>query len=101
PCNQFGGQEPGSDADVAKFCATEYKVKFPLFSKVEVNKDGACPLYKHLTSLDVAPKGKGPITWNFEKFVIGKSGEVVGRFAPKTSPDAKEVVSLIEAELKK
>lgn len=101
PCNQFGGQEPGSDADVAKFCATEYKVKFPLFSKVEVNKDGACPLYKHLTSLDTQPKGKGPVTWNFEKFLIGKNGEVVARFAPKTSPDSKDIVEKIEAELAK
>jgi glutathione peroxidase len=101
PCNQFGGQEPGSDADIVKFCSTQYKVKFPMFSKVEVNKDGACPLYKHLTALDTKPKGKGPIAWNFEKFVIGRNGEVVARFAPKTEPDAKEVLDVIQAELAK
>jgi glutathione peroxidase len=101
PCNQFGKQEPGSDAQIAEFCTTQYKVKFPMFSKIEVNKEGAAPLYKHLTSLDTKPKGKGPIGWNFEKFLIGKSGEVVARFAPQTEPDSKEVVASIEAELAK
>jgi len=101
PCNQFGGQEPGTEAEIAEFCAATYNVKFPMFSKVEVNGPGAAPLYKHLTSLDTEPKGKGDIKWNFEKFVIGRNGEVVARFAPQTAPDSKEVMSVIEAELAK
>jgi glutathione peroxidase len=101
PCNQFGKQEPGTDAEIAEFCAATYKVKFPMFSKVDVNGEKAAPLYKHLTSLDTKPKDKGDITWNFEKFLIGKNGEVVARFAPRTSPDSKEVLEVIEAELAK
>jgi glutathione peroxidase len=101
PCNQFGSQEPGSDAQIAEFCSANYKVKFPMFSKVEVNGEGASPFFKHLTSLDVKPKGKGQVAWNFEKFVIGKNGEVVARFAPKTAPDAPEVIAVLEAELAK
>lgn len=101
PCNQFGKQEPGSDAEIAQFCEANYKVKFPMFSKVEVNGDGAAPFYKHLTSLDIKPKGKGQVAWNFEKFVIGKNGEVVARFAPKTEPDAPELIKVVESELAK
>jgi len=76
-------------------------VKFPLFAKIEVNGAGAAPLYKYLTALETRPKGKGEITWNFEKFLVGKDGRVVARFAPRTEPDAKELVALIEAELAK
>jgi glutathione peroxidase len=101
PCNQFGKQEPGTDAQIAEFCSETYKVKFPLFSKVEVNGDGAAPLYKYLTALETKPQGKGKISWNFEKFLVNRKGEVVARFAPKTAPDAPEVVSLLEAELAK
>lgn len=101
PCNQFGGQEPGSNAQIAEFCSATYKVKFPLFAKIEVNGAGAAPLYKYLTALETRPKGKGEITWNFEKFLVGKDGRVVARFAPRTEPDAKELVALIEAELAK
>ena len=101
PCNQFLKQEPGTDAEIAEFCAATYKVKFPMFSKIDVNGKDAAPLYKHLTSLDTQPKGKGDISWNFEKFVIGKNGQVVARFAPRTAPDAKEVLDVVEAELKK
>ncbi len=101
PCNQFGAQEPGTAEDIQKFCTTKYKVSFPMFAKIEVNGDGACPLYKYLTALDTKPKGKGAVSWNFEKFVVGRSGEVVARFQPGTKPDAPEVVKLIEAELAK
>lgn len=101
PCNQFGKQEPGDEKEIAEFCSNHYKVKFDMFSKVEVNGDGACPLYKHLTALDTKPKGAGKITWNFEKFLIGRNGEVVARFAPRTSPDDPEVLKAIEAELAK
>ena len=101
PCNQFGKQEPGSDAQIAEFCKSEYKVSFDMFSKVDVNGDQACPLYKHLTALDTKPKGAGPVAWNFEKFVIGRNGQVVARFEPRTKPDAPEVLKVIEAELAK
>jgi glutathione peroxidase len=99
PCNQFGQQEPGTNAQIAEFCSSTYKVKFPMFSKIEVNGEGAAPLYKHLTSLDTQPAKKGKISWNFEKFLIGKNGQVVARFAPTTTPDASEVVTGIEKEL--
>ena len=101
PCNQFGAQEPGTAADIQKFCTTKYKVSFPLFAKIEVNGDGACPLYKYLTALDTKPKGKGDVSWNFEKFVIGRNGDVVARFKPGTKPDAPEVVKVLETELAK
>ena len=101
PCNQFGKQEPGSDQQIVAFCSENYKVKFPLFSKIDVNGEGAAPLYKYLTALETKPTGKGKISWNFEKFVVGKNGEVVARFAPRTEPDAPEVLAVIEAELAK
>lgn len=101
PCNQFAGQEPGTNEEIAEFCKSTYNVKFDLLSKVDVNGDAACPLYKHLTSLKTRPAGPGEITWNFEKFVIGKNGEVVARFAPRTAPDAPEVLKVIEDELAK
>jgi len=101
PCNQFRAQEPGTADQIQEFCSTKYGVKFDLFEKIEVNGDGACKLYKHLTSLETKPKGPGDISWNFEKFLIGRNGEVVARFAPKTKPDAPEVVKAIEAELGK
>ncbi len=101
PSNQFGKQEPGTDAEIAEFCAATYKVKFPMFSKIDVNGEKAAPLYKHLTAVETKPKGKGDITWNFEKFVIGKNGEVVARFAPRTAPDSEEVMKVLEAELAK
>ena len=101
PCNQFKAQEPGTAEEIQEFCRINYGVTFPLFAKTEVNGDGACPLYKHLTSLDTKPKGPGKIDWNFEKFLIGRNGQVVARFAPKTKPDAPEVIKVIEAELAK
>ena len=101
PCNQFGKQEPGSDSEIAEFCKSNYDVSFDMFSKIEVNGDGACDFYKHLTGLDTKPKGPGKVAWNFEKFLIGRDGSVVARFAPNTAPDAPEVVKAIEAELAK
>lgn len=101
PCNQFGSQEPGSEREIAVFCTNNYKVKFPMFAKVEVNGSGAAPLFKQLTSTDTKPQGKGPIGWNFEKFVIGRDGKVVARFAPHVEPDATEVLAVITAELAK
>jgi glutathione peroxidase len=101
PCNQFLWQEPGSDEQIAQFCSSKYHVTFPMFSKIEVNGANAAPLYKYLTSVETKPAKKGKISWNFEKFVVGKNGEVVARFAPGTEPDAPEVVKVIDAELAK
>ncbi|NLY00340.1 MAG: hypothetical protein GXY83_29945 [Rhodopirellula sp.] len=91
PCNQFLGQEPGTAEEIREFCRVNYGVKFDMFAKVEVNGDGACDLYKTLTALDTKPVGAGKISWNFEKFVVGRNGEVVARFSPRTRPDAPEV----------
>lgn len=101
PCNQFGGQEPGTDAEIAQFCSTNYDVQFPMFSKIEVNGDGAAPLYKYLTALDLEPKGAGDVSWNFEKFVIDRKGNVVARFDPRTAPSDSTLVALLETELAK
>jgi glutathione peroxidase len=99
PCNQFGSQEPGTEREIAAFCTDNYKVKFPLFAKIDVSGSAAAPLYKELTATETKPQGKGPIGWNFEKFVIGKSGQVAARFAPHVEPDAPEVAAVLEAEL--
>ncbi len=101
PCNQFRGQEPGTAEEIQEFCRVNYGVKFDLFAKIEVNGDGACPLYKYLTALETKPKGPGKIDWNFEKFLIGRNGEVIARYSPKTKPDAPEVLKAIQAELAK
>ena len=101
PCNQFLYQEPGTPEQIKEFCRVNYGVGFDMFAKVEVNGKGACDLYKRLTSSDAKPKGAGKISWNFEKFIIGRNGEVVARFAPTTKPDDAEVVKVIEAELAK
>ncbi|MCO8122727.1 glutathione peroxidase [Stieleria sp. TO1_6] len=99
PCNQFGSQEPGSEADIKKFCSTRYNVSFPMFSKIEVNGDGATPLYKYLTSKDVKPAGKGAVSWNFEKFLVDREGNLIHRFAPRTKPDDSDLVKAIESNL--
>ena len=101
PCNQFLGQEPGTAEEIKEFCRVNYGVTFDMLAKVEVNGDGACDLYKTLTALDTEPVGPGKISWNFEKFVIGRDGEVVARFAPRTKPDDPAVLTVIEAELAK
>lgn len=87
PCNQFGAQEPGSDAEILDFATTKYDVNFPMFSKIEVNGDGACELYKTLKSAQPNADGSDDITWNFTKFLVNKQGDVVKRFDPKTTPE--------------
>jgi len=97
PCNQFGSQEPGSNAEIKEFCSTKYNVDFPLFDKLEVNGPGRHPLYKTL-----AGEGSpfpGDIKWNFNKFLIGRDGKILQRFEPKTTPDSPEVTAAIEAAL--
>jgi len=98
PCNQFGAQEPGTEAEIKQFCDSKYKVTFPMMSKVDVNGAKEDPLYKYLKSNS---DKKDPISWNFEKFLIGRNGEIVARFPTGTKPDAPEVVKAIEAELAK
>lgn len=87
PCNQFGGQEPGTEADIQSFCSTTYPVSFPLFSKIEVNGDGADPLYKQLKTEAPGVLGSTGVKWNFTKFLVNREGEVVDRFAPTTKPE--------------
>ena len=99
PCNQFAGQEPGTEADVKTFCETRYGVTFPLTSKIEVNGPGRTPLYEWLTQQQTAPEGPGDIKWNFGKFVIGKKGEVVARFDPTVAPASKDLRETIERSL--
>lgn len=99
PCNQFGKQEPGDSKEISEFCTKNYGVTFDMFAKVDVNKDEACDLYKYLTSKPAPPVGKGPVSWNFEKFLINRKGELVNRFSPRTKPDDAEVIAAIEKEL--
>ena len=101
PCNQFLWQEPGTAEQIQEFCQVNYGVSFDMFAKVKVNGKEACDLYKTLTALDTKPVGAGKISWNFEKFIIGRDGEVVARFSPRTKPNDPEVVKVIEAELAK
>lgn len=96
PCNQFGGQEPGTEQQIQEFCSKNHGVEFDMFSKIDVNGDRQNELYKYLTGLDLKPAGKGKISWNFEKFVVDSDGQPVARFGPRTKPDAKELVELIE-----
>lgn len=99
PCNQFAGQEPGTDAEVQEFCTTRYGVTFPLYSKIDVNGAGRHPLYAWLTSAETAPEAAGDVKWNFGKFLVGRDGAVLGRFAPPTAPDDPALVAAIEEAL--
>ena len=99
PCNQFGAQEPGSPDEIATFCSTTYGVTFPMTEKVEVNGDGRHPLYRQLVSTPDAEGQAGDIQWNFEKFLVSPTGEVVARFRPMTDPEADEVVAALEKTL--
>lgn len=119
PANNFGAQEPGSNEEIAEFCSLTYSVKFPMFAKISVVGDDQHPLYKELTTS--APRAQGDpdafrerlkgfgmtpnqdpdVLWNFEKFLIGKNGQVVARFAPTVTPDDPAVVAAIDAELAK
>jgi glutathione peroxidase len=99
PCNQFGGQEPGTAEQIQEFCSTTYGVSFPLFEKLEVNGPGRHPLYDELTRQPDAGGTAGDVTWNFEKFLVSPGGEVVARFRPQTVPDDPEVIAAIEAQL--
>lgn len=97
PCNQFGGQEPGSAEDIAQFCSVNFGVSFPLMAKVEVNGAGATPLWQWLTSAARGIFGTRKVKWNFTKFLIGRDGKVVRRFGPGVAPE--KIAAAIEALL--
>ena len=99
PCNQFGGQEPGSAEEIETFCSTTYGVTFPMLDKLEVNGEGRHPLYAELTLTPDAEGEAGDIQWNFEKFLISPEGTVAARFRPRTEPESDEIVTAIEAQL--
>jgi glutathione peroxidase len=99
PCNQFGEQEPGSSEEIATFCSTTYGVSFPMTSKVEVNGEGRDPIYDVLTQTEDLDGAAGDIQWNFEKFVVGADGRVLGRFRPLVEPDDPELVACVTAAL--
>ncbi len=90
PCNQFGKQEPGDAQEIASFCSTRYEVSFPMFEKIEVNGDGAHPLYRLLKSAAPGVLGSEAIKWNFTKFLVGRDGKVIKRYAPATKPEKIE-----------
>ncbi|SFC66158.1 glutathione peroxidase [Massilia yuzhufengensis] len=97
PCNQFGKQEPGTEAEIGEFCEKNYGVSFPMFAKVDVNGDEAHPLFKHLKGEKPGVLGTEAIKWNFTKFLVGRDGEVVKRYAPQTAPE--EIAGDIEKVL--
>ena len=99
PCNQFGGQEPGTAEEIETFCSLTYGVTFPMYEKLEVNGPGRHPLYEQLVPAADADGHSGDIRWNFEKFVISADGKTITRFSPKTVPDDPTVVATIEKGL--
>lgn len=118
PANDFKNQEPGTDAEIVAFCTSTYDVQFPIFSKISVKGEGKHPLYQRLTASPVTTTGDGPmrerlkdrglavaddseILWNFEKFLIGRNGEVVARFAPDVTADDSRLIAAIDRELAK
>lgn len=100
PCNQFGAQEPGTPDEIATFCSTTYGVSFPMMEKIEVNGSGRHPLYDELTAVPDASGEAGDITWNFEKFLVGRDGSPVARFRPQTVPDDEALLAAIDQALK-
>ena len=97
PCNQFGGQEPGTETDIASFCKTTYDVSFPMFAKVDVNGAGTAPIFQYLKTQAPGVLGTEAIKWNFTKFLVDKTGHVVKRYAPTDTPEAigKELSSIL------
>jgi glutathione peroxidase len=98
PCNQFGGQEPGSPEEIATFCSTNYGISFPMFEKIDVNGPDRHPIYTELVEVADLDGHDGDIRWNFEKFLVDPDGEVT-RFSPMVTPEAPELVGAIEAAL--
>jgi glutathione peroxidase len=100
PCNQFGGQEPGTAEEIETFCSTTYGVTFPMLDKLEVNGAGRHPLYAELTLTPDADGTAGDVQWNFEKFLLTPEGTIAGRFRPQTLPESDELVAAIEANIR-
>jgi glutathione peroxidase len=99
PCNQFMGQEPGTNEEIAEFCTMNYSVSFPLFDKVDVNGEQQHPLFAELTKTPDHKGEAGDVAWNFEKFLISPAGEIVGRYRPQVTPDKDYLVAAIEEPL--
>ncbi len=99
PCNDFGGQEPQSEAKIKEFAKKTYGVEFDLFSKVSIQGEKGAPLYQFLTSKDTNPKHAGKVKWNFEKFIIARDGTIVARFMSDTEPDSQDFIDLLRKEL--
>ena len=97
PCNQFGNQEPGSMDDIKQFCSSNYNITFKLFDKIDVNGNNQIDLYSRLTNNDVT--GTGDVKWNFEKFLISRSGDIKARFGSSTEPESRELIDAIKKEL--
>jgi glutathione peroxidase len=99
PANEFGQQEPGTDAEIKSFCSSKYNVTFPLFAKIVVKGEGIHPLYQFLTSAETNPSFAGEIPWNFTKFLVNRKGEVIARFEPDDEPESTKVIGAIEKAL--
>jgi len=99
PCNQFLGQEPGTAEEIQEFCSTSYGVTFPIFEKIDVNGDHQHPIYAELEEKPDADGQAGDVAWNFEKFLVNPSGQIVARFRPQVEPDDPSIVEAIEANL--
>lgn len=100
PANNFGGQEPGTNAEIKTFCKSKYSVTFPMLAKVSVKGADQTPLYQFLTGEQTDPKFAGDIKWNFTKFLVNKEGKIVDRFEPKVTPEDPQVISAVEKQLK-
>jgi glutathione peroxidase len=101
PANNFGGQEPGTNAEIGAFCKSKFGVTFPMFSKISVEGSDKAPLYQFLTDKKVNPKTGGEIQWNFTKFLVDRDGKVIQRFEPDVEPLSSGLVSAVEAALKR
>ena len=99
PCNQFKNQEPGTDEQIAEFCEEKYGITFPLFSKIEVNGDDAAPLFTYLTGESSGLDDTGPVKWNFEKFLVGRDGQVIARFRTAVQPGDESLQTAIAEAL--
>lgn len=100
PANNFGGQEPGTNAEIKTFCKSKYSVTFPMLAKVSVKGADQTPLYQFLTGEQTDPRFAGDIKWNFTKFLVNKEGKIVDRFEPKVTPEDPQVISAVEKQLK-
>jgi glutathione peroxidase len=100
PANNFGAQEPGSNAEIGAFCKSKFGVTFPMFSKISVKGSDKAPLYQFLTDKNANPKTGGEIPWNFTKYLVDRDGKVLARFDAPVEPESKELTSAIEAALK-